>query len=402
MKEQVPRLFISNFTPAMNAHTCTLLFELLYRSLSPNRKAAVGDELPALGSPDSQTWVDIIALAERNEVSGLAYDAVLTLPPHQRPDNETLMRWTAQIQSTERDNLLMRRELGRALDHLTSLGLECVMLKGLTLSQFYPNPLHRPVGDIDLYVPLDLQHRFVQGLKQLGAEVNEEFDPKHVSLQCCGMYWELHFRSMFFYSRYTDRQYLLLEREETSADCLYHENIEDRSVLVFPPRLRMVYMTAHFLHHLLVEEVNIRQVVDWMLVLHHDRTALAIGEVLFIRTLRQLGLYRLYRALGHIATHHLGFVAEGYVGLTDLNQTDAHRAQIIIDTLTQGHVPGCKPHRPQLPTDNFWQRAEHYLQLCRRCIALFKLCPRETLATPIGFLRWARKRRMHEKMAQKG
>lgn len=385
----------------MTITATSMLFDLLYRSLAPKRKAAQGEELTTIGTPSRQQWLAVSDLALSNEVSGLVYDAILTLPPHQKPDSDILMRWTAHTQGTERDNLLFRREMCTVLDHFAQCGLEPIILKGLTLSELYPNPLHRPVGDIDLYVTLDHQHRFVQALEQLGATTQQGYDAKHISMQCRGMQWELHFRSIYFYNMYHDRRYQLLEREETASDCLFHADIEGHSVLVFPPRLQMVYLTAHFMHHLLVEQVTFRQVVDWMLALHHDRTALAIGEVLFVRTLRELGMYRLYRAMGYIVVHHLGFQTDGYAGLTGLTKGDARRGRLLLQVLILGHVPGCKPYTAQSPTDTLWQRVRHFARLCHSCYVLMPLCPREALSTPFGFLRHAWLRRRAERQSTK-
>ncbi|MBP5679854.1 MAG: nucleotidyltransferase family protein [Bacteroidales bacterium] len=370
-----------------------LLFDLLYRALGPNRNAAMGEEIAAMGNPDAATWRKTAELGELGEVSGLLYDAILTLPPHQQPDKELLLRWAARVQSIERDNCLFRQRFIEAISQLEAHGLEPILFKGLTLSELYPNPLHRPVGDIDLFVPLDMQHRYLQCLGDKDAGSHQDFDAKHIAVEYNGLNWELHFRSIFFYSRITDRRYHLLELEETGTDSLFHFDIEGHRVQVFPPRLHMVYLTAHFQHHLLVERVTLRQVVDWMLALHRDRTALAIQEVLFIRTLQQLCLYRLYCAIGYIATHYMGFNASGYAGLSNLTPADARRGELLLQVLLAGHVPGCPPHYALQPSDGFMTRVQHFYHLCKRCYVLFSLGRREALSAPFGYLRYAMKRR---------
>ena len=373
------------------------LLDLLYRGLGLARHAAQDEPLPSFGSPTRLEWLSIISLAEKNGVSGLAYDAMRTLPPDQRPDTEVIMQWTALIQSTERDNLLFRQRASTVFSHLEQQGLSPIILKGLSLSDLYPNPLHRPVGDVDLYVPLDRQHRFVEALTQLGGHPHEGFDAKHVTLSCQGLNWELHFRSHYFYNVYTDRRYQVLVLEESTPDSLFHQNIEGHSLLVFPPRLNMIYLTAHFQHHLLVSDISFRQVVDWVLALRHDRTALAISEVSFVRTLRLLGLYRLYRALGYIASTHLGCSADGYAGLSNLSKGDRKRGELLLRVLRMGRVPGCKPFRPLQPSDSFMTRLAHYWQLCLRCYRLFRLFPSEALAAPFGYIAYAIRRRRAEK-----
>ena len=381
--------------------TSTMLFELLTRSLSVRRKVETGETASSIGTPDRATWLALITQAEQMEVDGLAYDAVLTLPHEQQPDLEVMMRWTANVQSVERDRLLYRQHLTTVLQALEQEGLSPIMLKGEVLSLLYPNALRRPVGDVDLFVPLDLQRRYVQCLKSLGGETQDEYDAKHLTVSCLDLNWELHFRSIFFYNRHTDRRYHLLESEETTEDALCHETFDGHTVKVFPPLLNQVYLTAHIQHHLLMERVTLRQIVDWMLSLHHERIALGIAEIALVRTLRQLGLYRLYRALGYIAGQYLGFHIDDYAGLSNLTKEEAKRGEKLIANILRGHIKGCKPYTPHLPSDGFLKRVNHFIELCKRCIALHHLCPLETLAAPFGFIRYSIKRRQWEREKEK-
>lgn len=371
-----------------------LLIELLHRIICPNRITTEGEVCTAIGTPDRSTWKRAIILAEKMEVGGLAYDAMTTLPREQQPESDIILHWTAMVQSTERDNLLLRKRIDQVLSTLKTEGLTPTILKGITLSELYPQPLHRPVGDVDLYVTLEEQNRYTRCFESLGGKAEQVFDLKHLSLQCLEINWELHFRSMHFYRHSTDRAYRLLELEETTQDIICHNQIGEHRVNVFPPILNQIFLTAHFQHHLLMEEVNLRQVIDWTLALHHERTSLGIKEETLIRTLNQLGLYRLYRALGYIAVQHLGLNANSYAGLSNITKTEIKRGQYLFDAILAGHLPHCKPFRPHLPTDSLKRRISHFAQLVKRCIAVRSLCPREALATPFGFLCTAIRRRL--------
>ncbi len=380
----------------MKNTTSRLLFELLNRSLSPVRHTPDGEHSDTIGHPDRKAWLWLITLAEKNEVSGLVYDAVITLPKEQQPDLEVMMRWTAMIQSTERDNRLYRQRLSEVFDRLMSQQLTPILMKGLTLGNLYPNPLHRPVGDVDLFVPIDKQRQFAQCLLSMQGEVDNLFDTKHTSARCNGLNWELHFRTMHFYSRSIDKKYQLLEKEETAPDSLFHEEIDNRQVLVFSPIFNIIFLTAHFQHHLLMERIRLRQVVDWMLALHHDRTALGIAERNLVQTLKQLGLYRIYCALGYIAIHHFGFSASGYAGLTHLTPADKLRGRFLVRVLITGHIPGCRPFILRQEKDSLLKRMQHLVELTKRCCILFQFCPQEAISTPFGFIRQAIRRRLSQ------
>lgn len=380
----------------MTQTTTRILCDLIERILAPHRQMKVGEASATLNNIERREWLRVIALAEAMEVSGLAYDAMVTLAKEQQPDVEVAMRWTANVQATERDNRLMRERFAACMERFEAHGLEPIVMKGMTLSALYPNPLHRPVGDIDLYVPLDQQHRYLEAFREMGGKVADVFDLKHLSVECFGMNWELHFRGMLFYNGVTNRRYKLFEQEETMADALYHEEIDGHTVSVFPPILKIVYLTAHFQHHLLMERVTLRQMVDWMLALHQERTALGIAEVSLVRTLNEMGLYRLYRALGYAAKRHLGFDSNWYAGLTNFTPREKRRGERLLKIVLNGHIPGCKPYRPRLETDSWLIRIGQYIELWKRCLVVWRFCPREALATPFGFLYYAFKRRWAE------
>jgi len=381
--------FVPKITDRMKNTTSAILFELLNRSLAPDRNIPTGEYSNAIGTPDRKTWLSLISLAEQNEVSGLIYDAVLTLPKEQQPDLEIMMRWTASVQSIERDNRLFRQHLSEVFDQFESKNLTPILMKGLTLSSLYPNPLHRPIGDVDLFVPIDRLHQIALCLQSIGGEIDSLYDVKHTTAQCNGLHWELHNQSAFFYSQSLNKRFRIFEFEETSPENLLHTQIEGHRVQYFPPLFNIIYLTAHFQHHLLMERISMRQVVDWALALHHERIALGIAENNLICTLKHLGLYRLYKALGYIAIHRLGYSACGYAGLTKLSSSDRINARLLLRTLLTGHVPGCRAFVPHLTSDNTYQRIVHFFELCKRCFILFRLSPQEAFATPFGFLRQA-------------
>lgn len=48
-------------------------------------------------------------------------------------------------------NAYTEKEIGRAVRRLRKEGIETVLLKGWSISRFYPSPGMRPAGDIDLW-----------------------------------------------------------------------------------------------------------------------------------------------------------------------------------------------------------------------------------------------------------
>jgi len=370
-----------------------LLLLLLERALQQHHDNSNQDPLPlAADTPLSKLWTNAIAHAEYQQVSGVAFDALPLLPKQQQPDKETTLQWTVHVCSNERNFYLYTQQCLEGLKELNRLECTIVLMKGLLLAQLYPKPEHRPIGDVDLYIEQSQLPLITKYLKEQGAHVDEQFDAKHVAATFRGLYWEFHFKSIFFFYRQTDKRYQQIEKELTLPEALCTETIcvcpsgENATVQAFPPLLEILYLTAHIQHHLLLEEIYLRHVVDWMLALHHNRTALAIAESHLIRHLQQLKLYRLYRALGYIGVTYLGFENDSYAGLSGLAKADKCHGEYLLKIILQRHVPGCKPYQAHTPDESWATKTHLYIQLVLRCFHLLQLIPQEALAAPIGYL----------------
>lgn len=364
-----------------------ILLKLLRRSCwKGNASPTV---LQSAGQPD---WTHLLAMAEEQEVLGLIYDALPSVAGEERPEVPLLMSLSAKILRMEQGNQLYRQQLYPVLRRIYGQGIKAVLFKGIALARLYANPLHRPVGDVDLMVSFDQMNRTLDSMKEFGLKLDDQYDPKHWTAQCSGLNWELHFHSMALFSRRLDRRYRILEAEETMPDMLLHETIDGERVSLFSPLFGIIHLTAHIQHHLLVERLTLRQIIDWMLYLHHERTALAIAEGTLERMLRRLGLYRLYRALGAVAVACLGAYPDSYAGISHLSKRELRRGRYLLSIVMLGHVPHCAPTQQHVPGESRWSKLRQYLQLCKRSLLLSRLFPREALSTPLGYLRqsWRR------------
>lgn len=349
-------------------------------------------EPTVLQSTGKPNWPELLAMAEEQGVLGVIYDVLPSLVEEQRPPVSLLMPLSARVLRMEQANQLYRQQMYPVLRRIYEQGIPAVLFKGAALASLYRQPLHRPVGDVDLLVSFDQMNRTLDVMKEFGLKLDDQYDPKHWTAQCAGLNWELHFRSMALFSRKLDRRYRILEAEETMPDMLLHETIDGERVTLFSPLFGIIHLTAHIQHHLLVEQLTLRQVIDWMLYLHHERTALAIAEGTLERMLRRLGLYRLYRALGAVAVTWLGANADSYAGISHLSPRELRRGQYLLDIVIRGHLPFCAPSQQHVPGESKWSKLRQYLQLCKRSLLLCRLFPREALATPWGYLRqsWRR------------
>lgn len=374
-----------------------ILLELLKVALGKS-DTPTDSQFPTLANCENLPWTRIWDEAIAQGVDGLVYRALPLIGTHRRPPYELLMQMSAQMATREREHTLYCNSLWPVLDQLqatrTYSGVPVVMLKGLTLGALWPEPAHRPIGDVDLYAPIDNHSSLLQRLAEMQAVIDRQFDCKHVAFQLGGLNWELHYRTAHFFWSSTERQYHQLEMRYCQRNDLCHLSLDEHSIAVFHPLFNTLYLTAHLQHHLLLEEVTLRQLVDWMLAIQSERASLAVAENMLIDQLKRLNLWRLYRALGYICQTYLGMGVNQYAGLSNLTAAERHRGEFLRHILLHRRVPGCRRYEPRMPDESWIKKARLFGELIKRCFLLFRLAPKEAFATPFGIIRNAIRRRL--------
>ena len=135
------------------------------------------DDIDKFHDIDADLWSDIYRISQVQTVQGIVYDGILKLPYNLMPPDKVLMRWVADVDIIERDNIRMNSVIGSLDSFWSSLSLNPVLLKGQGVASFYNKPEMRMSGDIDIYFPDngDLS-KAVNYLLDKGIDVNRQSD----------------------------------------------------------------------------------------------------------------------------------------------------------------------------------------------------------------------------------
>lgn len=260
----------------------------------------------ALGQADGlshglsvEEWDRLFETVRRQSLVGVCFSGVERLPGEQMPPKPLLMRWYGLTTRIESRNRLLDARCGELYRRLRHDGFMACVLKGQGVAGFYPQPLRRQSGDIDVWVRTgdgDLaadRQKCIGYVKRLTGEAKARYH--HVEFDVFDdVEVELHFMPTWLNCPLTNRR---LQRwfEEVKAEQFSHR-VGEYSVPT--DKFNAVYLLLHISKHILEEGIGLRQLMDYYFLLAREDFRMDGQEV---RTLfDRLGLRPTARAVMYV------------------------------------------------------------------------------------------------------
>ncbi len=227
-------------------------------------------------------WPKVFSLACSHGVAAICFDALERLPNPLRPERMLLLQWMGVVNKVENDFLEKKRVLDEVVQHMERSGICVYLLKGQSLSRYYPNPLRRVSSDLDIYLGKD----FEEGnslLESIGARRVEAYH-RHVSYVYNGVAIENHCMLSDTKGR---KDHVKLEKKlvEIAGD-----EMNGRSGLVYPSnRFSTLFVSWHNESHFMFEGLTLRHLCDWALLLRCGFQDVDMEEFLQIKRSSSFG-----------------------------------------------------------------------------------------------------------------
>ena len=177
-------------------------------------------------------------------VSAFVGDRVLLLAKEALPDRPLRLTIFSEIELTRRGNKYLVKALGRLSALYEAHDLPFVLLKGLGLGLFYPDPTLRTGGDLDtLFYRLGDYERANALLASEGYYLHDDSEVRygHTAFSYERTIVENHARAVFFdYKRYNDF-FDNLVREAAEQGTFVPISYEGNTFLTLPHELNIVY-----------------------------------------------------------------------------------------------------------------------------------------------------------------
>lgn len=144
-----------------------------------------------LGEVTEEDWRRCFDLALQQNVLAMTFPAMSSLPKEFRPSFTLWSKWMAYTQSVAEQSQYKRQVVEKIGSWLAKDGLTTTILKGFSLSTFYPNPNLREFSDIDIFSGENYDAVNVCFAKH-GVKV-DKVDGHHAYLKVDGISVEHHF-----------------------------------------------------------------------------------------------------------------------------------------------------------------------------------------------------------------
>ena len=279
-----------NFSPEQN-----LLFSILKTSLCFRNNREAFSVIP-----QEINWNSLINLAARQGVLCVARDGIAHTPGISR---ELLIRWELSVQKLEARNKKQRAVIQELVAIFRENGIEMLLLKGIGLSELYPEPIQRESGDIDIYLFGDYE-KGNKVIEELGIEVEKE-GSKHSKFYFQGVPVENHKTFLNVEYTWTDKDleaHLHKILAEQGYDTIM---INSTEVRIPVPDFTAIFLSRHNITHFLASGLVLRHFCDMALFFEKKRERIDFTR--FEKIMRENGQYTLVCSFLEIAKIHLGF-----------------------------------------------------------------------------------------------
>lgn len=255
-------------------------------------------------SPSGVDWKAVEALALRQGLSAILVDGIEKLPETERPPKSVLLQWIGEtLQGYEYRYESYQRAIAEMASWYNTHNLKMMVLKGFACGLNWPNPAHRPYGDIDIW--LFGQQKEADAL--LSNEKGIRIDKTHHHHTV--FYWrdfmvENHYDFINTH-RHKSHEGLELLFKKLGEDDTYHIDLIGEKVYLPSPNLHALFLMRHMLNHFVSIGISIRQILDWAFFV--ERHTKEIDWNWLVGVVEKYHMLDFFNCINAICVEDLGF-----------------------------------------------------------------------------------------------
>ena len=251
--------------------------EALYKLL----QIAIGN-CEDLSLPEDVSFLDVMDLSETTGVNGLLVsgfqklvDNGFRLMPTSKEDKKRLKTWIGLSIRLEQKTATQWQTVQELVDLFAKNGITTVGLKGMTVSQWYPNPMHRASCDFDCFLLK----------KNSSGKYGFSYEDGNKIIEAAGVSVDrrIYVHSVFKYKDLLveNHHYLAavkLSKRHKKMDEFLRRLLVDEplqpvlnsQVMTGSPMFNAMFLTHHAHRHFLNEHMPLKLLTDWALFIKNN------------------------------------------------------------------------------------------------------------------------------------
>lgn len=217
---------------------------------------------PIMVEINEDDWYSIIDIAKSHALLSTIAPIIDKLPESSCP------QWAGSIIKCAMYNACIHfehimREQQKIINEFQLNDIECVVLKGSSISIYYPYPELRFFSDIDLLIPqckIDLITKIMEK-NGYTKQPNADNHPFHINFQLNDVVFEMHYQTDDFPD--VPKGVLARQFMETAISSRYIVNYNEFSFSTLSTEHQAVNLLMHMMRHLNITGIGIKQLLDW-------------------------------------------------------------------------------------------------------------------------------------------
>lgn len=248
-------------------------------------------------------WLEALDIANEQAVVGVLTAAMEALADKRMlPSKPVLLQWIGNAHIVEQTTMKMKKATNAVVSYFHANGFACQILKGSAVGRYYPQPIRRSSGDIDIWVAGGRQriYDFARAFDKDGKLYGVNYHHIHFHL-LEDVHIEVHIWPSFLSSPLRNwRLHKFCNLHRPTMECSMPLLAFDR-----------VFIMLHCYRHMCGDGVGLRQIMDYFYVLKQGFTEEERMDAVY--WIDQLGMKHFAAGLMWVLQEYFGLTSEYFL-----------------------------------------------------------------------------------------
>jgi len=249
---------------------------------------------------------EILKIAVHNKCDLFVYHTIWRWGVEYGLDETTLRAFKNRMLFTAISQLRADAELKEVIHELNLAGVKFMLLKGVILSQLYPDPAYRRSFDADIHVSDEFAERAVKVLTDRGYIYIPKESIKYEKTFQLNEILTVEIHTKLFESFYEKNKATIAAAELESPSNRKEIRVFDTLVETLSPNHFLIYVICHHTKHFIASGINLRHLID--ICVYVNRYNEQLNWEYIVSILDRFGIKDFALNLLFICQHHLGMV----------------------------------------------------------------------------------------------